>query len=108
MDTNTRQLAHLVTQTFEKFEAAVLTCLPPDKRAEVVLSAPWCEFRVALGKLTGQRTVPVCGGVLNYETIGGLRVHRVDAYRYWCPKCDDAGENDGTARTCTKGVKGVL
>lgn len=54
MDTNTRQLAHLVTQTFEKFEAAVLTCLPPDKRAEVVLSAPWIEFRQALGRLSGK------------------------------------------------------
>lgn len=53
MDTNTRQLAHLVTQTFEKFEAAVLTCLPADKRREVVLSVPWIEFRQALAKLTG-------------------------------------------------------
>lgn len=53
MDTNTRQLAHLTAQALEKLEAAVLTCLPPDKRAEVVLSAPWCEFRVALGRLTG-------------------------------------------------------
>ena len=54
MDTNTRQLAHLVAQALVKFETAVLTCLPADKRAEVVLSAPWCEFRVALGRLTGK------------------------------------------------------
>ena len=38
MDTNTRQLAALVTRTFERFEAAVLTCLPADKRREIVLS----------------------------------------------------------------------
>jgi len=54
MDTNTRQLAHLVAQALEKFEAAVLTCLPSDKRAEVVLSAPWCEFRAAVDRLTGK------------------------------------------------------
>ena len=53
MDTNTRQLAHLVAQALEKFEAAVLTCLPADKRREVVLSVPWIEFRQALAKLTG-------------------------------------------------------
>ena len=53
MDTNTRQLAHLVAQALEKFEAAVLTCLPSDKRREVVLSIPWIEFRQALGRLTG-------------------------------------------------------
>lgn len=54
MDTNTRQLAHLVAQALVKFETAVLTCLPADKRAEVVLSAPWCEFRAAVGRLTGK------------------------------------------------------
>ena len=54
MDTNTRQLAHLVAQALEKFEAAVLTCLPADKRREVVLSVPWTEYRQALGRLTGK------------------------------------------------------
>lgn len=54
MDTNTRQLAHLVAQALEAFERAVLACLPPDKRAEVVLSAPWCEFRAVRDRLTGK------------------------------------------------------
>lgn len=56
--------------------------------------------------LRARRPSPVCGGVLHYETLGGvMRVHREGRYRYRCSQCGDAGENDGTPRTCSQKAK---
>lgn len=63
---DTRQLAHLTAQAFEKFEAAVLTCLPADKRREVVLSPAWIEFRLALSRLAP----PVCDAPSHVFKVG--------------------------------------
>ena len=41
-----------------------------------------------------------CGGVLAYETIGPIRIHKDGVFRYLCPKCKKTGTNNGVARVC--------
>lgn len=41
-----------------------------------------------------------CGEALHYEMIGGMRVHTGGVYKFRCPKCGNAGTNNGRQRRC--------